>query len=435
MMRAKRTAICLGACMIAAAAAGQTPPVATPPALSPVQQQVPGPPPPPRYTPPAPGQPAEIQPPGAKDQVPAFREQTRAPYTPSGVALTVETVAMGLEYPWGMAFLPDGRILVTERNGRMRIVSGSQVSPPIDGLPPVHVQEISGLADVAIDPRFATNRLIYWTFVEKREGGGVDLSVARGRLVDGATPRLDDVKVIYRQTPDLKSEHGNFGGRLMFDRSGALFVTLGDLAAENIRPYIQRMDTSIGKLVRITPNGAPAKGNPFVGKPDVRPEIWAAGFRNPLSIAFRSGTNELWATDVGPRGGDELNLIKPGKNYGWPIISYGREYSGKQIGEGTQKAGYEQPVYYWDPVISPSSLMFYTGSLFPAWRGNAFVTSLSQRELIRLILKGDKVVGEERLLVDLNERLRQVKQGPDGALYLITDMPKGRLLRLTPQRR
>lgn len=287
---------------------------------------------------------------------------------------------------------------------------------------------------MALDPKFATNQLIYWTFVEERAGGaGVDLSVARGRLIDGPAPRLEDVKIIYRQVPDLKSEHGNFGGRMLFDRSGALFVTLGDLAAENIRPHIQRMDTSIGKLVRITTDGKPAKGNPFLGKPGMLPEIWALGFRNPLSIAFRPGTQQLWTTDVGPRGGDEINLIKPGRNYGWPVISYGREYSGKSIGEGQARPGYEQPVYYWDPVISPSSLIFYDGKLFPQWKGNALVTSLSQRELIRLVMKGDKVVGEERLLVDLNERLRQVKQGPDGALYLITDMPKGRLIRLTPK--
>lgn len=433
-MRPERTAVCLCAFLIAGSAIAQTPPAPSPTPPSPLGGSVPGPPPPPRYTPPAPGQPAEIQPAGAKDQVPAFKEQTRAPYTPSGVTLNVETVATGLEYPWSIAFLPDGRMLVTERNGRMRIVSGSQVSPPIEGVPRVRVQEISGLADVILDPKFATNHLIYWTFVEERGGGaGVDLSVARGRLVDGQTPRLEDVKIIYRQTPDLKSEHGNFGGRMLFDRSGALFVTLGDLAAENIRPHIQRMNTSIGKLVRITTDGQPAKGNPFIGKPGILPEIWAAGFRNPLSIAFRPGTNQLWSTDVGPRGGDELNLIKPGRNYGWPVISYGREYSGKTVGEGQAKAGYEQPIYYWDPVISPSSLIFYDGKLFPQWRGNAFVTSLSQRELIRLVMKGDKVVGEERLLVDLNERLREVKQGPDGALYLITDMPKGRLIRLTPK--
>jgi len=345
----------------------------------------------------------------------------------------VEVVAEGLEYPWGMAFLPDGRILVTERNGRLRIVSGNQLSPPVSGLPPVHVQETAGLEDVILDPEFTNNNLIYWSFVEERAGGaGVNLSVARGRLVDGPSPRVKDVEIIYRQVPDLKSEHVSFGGRLLFDSTGALFVTLGDLFADDVRPYIQRLDNSIGKLVRITTSGQAAPGNPFIGEPGVRPEIWAIGFRSPLGAAFRPGTDELWTTDIGPRGGDELNLMKAGGNYGWPVISYGKEYSGEQVGAGTQKEGYEQPVYYWDPVISPSSLMFYDGDLFPAWKGNAFVTSLSQRQLVRLVLDGEKVVGEERLLTERNERLRQVKQGPDGALYVLTDLRKAQLLRLAP---
>ena len=426
MMRTAVIGVCAFAMLLAGAASAQTAP----------EPSLPEPPPPPRYTAPAPGQPAEIQPPGAADQVPAFPEQTRAPHVPSSVGLKVETVAEGLEYPWGMAFLPDGRILVTERVGRLRIVSGSQISPPVAGLPPVHVQETSGLEDVILDPEFATNNLIYWSFVEERAGGaGVNTSVARGRLVDGPAPRLEDVAIIYRQVPDLKSEHVSFGGRLAFDSTGALFVTLGDLFADPIRPYIQRLDNSIGKLVRITSDGEAAAGNPFVGQPDALPEVWAVGFRSPLGAALRPGTDELWTTDIGPRGGDELNLMKPGANYGWPVISYGKEYSGEQVGEGTRKDGYEQPVYYWDPVISPSSLMFYDGDLFPEWKGNAFVTSLSQRQLIRLVLEGDKVIGEERLLADRNERLREVKQGPDGALYLLTDLRNAQLLRLTPDRR
>jgi len=425
-MRTAVIGVCAFAMLLAGAASAQTAP----------EPSLPEPPPPPRYTAPAPGQPAEIQPPGAADQVPAFPEQTRAPHVPSSVGLKVETVAEGLEYPWGMAFLPDGRILVTERVGRLRIVSGSQISPPVAGLPPVHVQETSGLEDVILDPEFATNNLIYWSFVEERAGGaGVNTSVARGRLVDGPAPRLEDVAIIYRQVPDLKSEHVSFGGRLAFDSTGALFVTLGDLFADPIRPYIQRLDNSIGKLVRITSDGEAAAGNPFVGQPDALPEVWAVGFRSPLGAALRPGTDELWTTDIGPRGGDELNLMKPGANYGWPVISYGKEYSGEQVGEGTRKDGYEQPVYYWDPVISPSSLMFYDGDLFPEWKGNAFVTSLSQRQLIRLVLEGDKVIGEERLLADRNERLREVKQGPDGALYLLTDLRNAQLLRLTPDRR
>jgi glucose/arabinose dehydrogenase len=257
------------------------------------------------------------------------------------------------------------------------------------------------------------------------------LAVARGRLVDGPAPRVEDVKVIYRQEPDLKSEHSNFGGRLLFDRTGALFVTLGDLASDPLRPYIQQLDSGIGKIARITTDGAAAPGNPFARQTGTRPELYALGFRNPLGLAFRPGTDQLWATEVGPFGGDELNVIKPGANYGWPVISYGLEYSRKQLGEGTQKAGLEQPVYYWDPVISPSSLMFYTGDMFPQWKGNALVTSLSQMHLVRLVLDGDKVVGEERLLADRRERLRQVKQAPDGSLYVLTDGEKGKLLRVS----
>ena len=380
---------------------------------------------------PTPGQPVECRNANAPDWTLAFPQQTRAPYAPSNVALTVETLVEGLVSPWGMALLPDGRFLVTEKAGTMRIVSNGALSEPVAGLPPVTVQEISGLDDVILDPDFAANQRIYWSYVENRPAGNV-LAVARGRLVDGPAPRVEDVKVIYRQEPDLKSEHGNFGARLLFDNDGALFVTLGDLASDPLRPYIQQLDSGIGKIVRITPDGAPAPGGPFAGQAGARPELYAVGFRNPLGLAFRPGTEQLWEVDVGPFGGDELNLIEPGRNYGWPVISYGLEYSRRQVGEGTARDGLTQPVYFWDPVISPSSLMFYSGEMFPAWRGNAFVTSLSQTHLARLVLEGDRVVGEERLLADRRERLRLVKQAPDGALYVLTDGPQGKILRVTP---
>ena len=386
--------------------------------------------PPPPYDP-EPGMPVEGRAPNAADQTPAFPEQTRAPYSPSNIALNIETLAEGLEFPWAMAQLPDGRFLITERAGDMHIVSGGKLSPPIEGLPAVTVQEISGLDDVALDPDFAANQRIYWSYVENRPAGNM-LAVARGRLADGPQPRVEDVKVIYRQTPDLKSEHGNFGARLLFDDHGMLFVTLGDLASDPLRPYIQQLDNGIGKIVRITPDGDPAPGNPFAGRAGARAELWALGFRNPLGLAFRPGTDELWEVDVGAFGGDELNKIEPGRNYGWPVISYGMEYGRRPIGEGAQKMGMEQPVYYWDPVISPSSLMFYSGDLFPQWKGNAFVTSLSQAHLVRLVMDGDRVSGEERLLADRRERLRQVQQAPDGALYVLTDGKEGKLLRLTP---
>jgi len=412
----------LGALLLAASAHAQVapPPPAAPPARPPM----------PLCTPNA-GEPVECRDRNAPDQTPAFAQQTRAPFTPSNVALTVETIAEGLEFPWGLALLPDGRFLVTEKAGTMRIVSGGTLSAPVAGLPPVTVQEISGLDDVALDPDFARNQRIYWSYVENRPAGNV-LAVARGRLVDGPAPRVEDVTVIYRQEPDLKSEHGNFGARLLFDRQGMLFVTLGDLASTPLRPYIQQLDSGIGKIVRITTDGQPAPGGPFAGQAGARPELYALGFRNPLGLAFRPGTDQLWEVDVGPFGGDELNLIRPGANYGWPVINYGLEYSRQPVGEGTARAGLEQPVYFWDPVISPSSLMFYSGDMVPQWKGNAFVTSLSQAHLVRLVLDGDRVVGEERLLADRRERLRLVRQAPDGALYVLTDGAKGKLLRVTP---
>lgn len=380
---------------------------------------------------PQPGQPVEGRDP-ANDTPPAFPEQTRAPYTPSDTAFEVETVAEGLVDLWGLAFLPDGRLLVTERDGRMRIIDDGELSPPVEGVPEITRQEISGLADVVLDPEFAENNRIYWSYVEGRPRGNM-LTIASGTLMDGPQPRLDDVKVIYRQEPSLPSEHGNFGGRLLFDKSGHLFVTLGDLASTPLRPFIQDLSTGIGKIVRITRDGQPAPGNPHAYEEGALAELWATGFRNPLGLAFRPGTEELWEIDVGPRGGDELNIIEPGRNYGWPVINYGMEYSGEQVGEGTVKEGYEQPVYYWDPVISPSSLEFYSGDMFPEWQGNAFVTSLSQMHLVRLVLEGDKVVGEERLLADRRDRLRLVKQAPDGSLYILTDGGDGKVLRLVPE--
>lgn len=409
-----------GALLLAGTAYAQVAPPPAPPARPPMPLCTPN-----------PGEPVECRARNAPDQTPAFAQQTRAPYAPSKVTLDVETVAEGLAFPWGLALLPDGRFLVTEKAGTMRIVSGRTLSEPVAGLPPVTVQEISGLDDVALDPDFARNRRIYWSYVENRPAGNV-LAVARGRLVDGPAPRVEDVKVIYRQEPDLKSEHGNFGARLLFDDEGMLFVTLGDLASDPLRPYIQQLDSGIGKIVRITTDGAPAPGGPFAGQAGARPELYALGFRNPLGLAFRPGTDELWEVDVGPFGGDELNKIEPGANYGWPVISYGLEYRRTAVGEGTAKAGLAQPVYYWDPVISPSSLMFYSGAMFPQWQGNAFVTSLSQAHLVRLVLAGDRVVGEERLLAERRERLRLVKQAPDGALYVLTDGPQGKLLRVTP---
>ncbi len=290
-----------------------------------------------------------------------------------------------------------------------------------------------GLLDVAVDPEFARNRLVYWCYAEPR-GDGAGTTLARAVLTampDGGT-RLDDVRLIFRMQPTADTWR-SFGCRIAFDRAGAVFLTIGDLDFDPFRPLVQRLDTDVGKVVRVNRDGSIPRDNPFVGKPGARPEIWAVGFRNPLGAAIDPASGDLWTVENGPNGGDELNHVLPGRNYGWPVISYGVEYDGKPVGEGlTARAGMEQPAYYWDPVIAPSSLMFYTGGLFPAWKGDAFVGSLKLRRLVRLAMKDGQVVGEEPLLTELNERIRDAVQGPDGALYVLTDADDGKVLKLTP---
>ena len=390
------------------------------------------PPPAPPWVPPAAGQPVEYQPPNAKGQTPAFPNQTRAPYEPTHVALKVTTVADGLAHPWGLAFLPDGRMLVTEKVGRLRIVAADGiVSPPVAGIPAVDERQGGGLFDVEVDPDFRTNGLIYWCYAEPR-GDGSGLTVARARLVTDGAAHVENIQYIFRMMPTVDSVR-SFGSRLAFGAGQTLFVTMGDRDFDPFRPLVQPVDTDIGKVVRINRDGSIPADNPYLKVKGARPELWAVGFRNPLGAAVNPATGDLWTDENGPRGGDELNRVKGGLNYGWPVISYGEEYSGAPIGEGlTQKAGMEQPVYYWDPVIAPSGLAFYTGALFPAWKGSVFVGSLRQKHLVRLSLKNDRVVGEERLLTDLNERIRDVRQGPDGAIYVITDADKSQVLKLTP---
>jgi aldose sugar dehydrogenase len=339
----------------------------------------------------------------------------------------VETVASGLEHPWGIAFLPDGRILVTERPGRVRIVDrNGTLSPPLAGVPEVAARGQGGLLDVAIDPRFAENRLVYLSYAEPANDGTSGTAVARGRLADG---RLESVQVIYRQQPKVRSNM-HFGSRLVFDRGGRLFVTQGD--RQNQRPRVQDLSSTIGKIVRINTDGSVPRDNPFVGRANVRPEIWSYGHRNIQSAALHPETGQLWTVEHGARGGDELNRPEAGKNYGWPVITYGIDYSGARIGEGTAREGMEQPVYYWDPVIAPSGMVFYTGNAFPDWRGSAFVGSLNPGALVRLTIDNDRVTREERYLGDVG-RVRDVQQGPDGFLYLITDAGNGRLLRVVPR--
>jgi glucose/arabinose dehydrogenase len=380
------------------------------------------------------------RPPNAPSQTPAFAGQTRAPGQKSNIALDVVTVAEGLVNPWALAFLPDGRVLVTEKPGRLRVVTpGGQLSEPVTGLPPVDARGQGGLLDVVLDPRFATNQLIYWSYAEPQADGTNNTAVARGRFVDGAAPRVDDVQVIFHQRPSMNSRQ-HFGSRLVFGRDGTLFVTMGDRSITPGRMQAQNMDVLIGKIARINADGSIPKDNPFVGKDGVMPEIWSSGHRNIQSAALHPTTGELWEVEHGTRGGDELNVARKGKDYGWPTIAYGVEYNGRPItGDITAQEGLEQPVYYWDPVIAPSGMLFYTGSMFPAWRGNLFIGGLTQRDptnLTRLVLNGDKVVGEERLLTDLvpRERIRDVRQGPDGAIYMVTDNPKGRVLKIVPKR-
>jgi glucose/arabinose dehydrogenase len=374
-------------------------------------------------------------PPNAPDQKPAFPEQTRAPEEKLDVAFEVATAAEGLESPWGIAFLPDGRMLVTEKPGRLRIVEkDGKLSAPVTGLPEADARGQGGLLDISLDPAFAKNRLAYWCYAEPREGGMNNTAVARGRLADDGT-RVEDVQVVFHQAPSLNSRL-HFGCRLVWHRDGSLFVTLGDRSITEGRMLAQRLDGLLGKVVRINPDGSIPKDNPFAGKEGARPEMWSIGHRNIQAAALHPTTGELWEIEHGTRGGDELNVVKKGKDYGWPTIAYGIEYKGGAITGGiTQQDGMEQPVYYWDPVIAPSGMIFYTGSLFPQWKGSLFVGGLASTNLVRLTLKGEKVTGEERLLKDLKERIRDVEQGPDGALYLLTDSKAGRVLKLVPAKK
>ena len=363
----------------------------------------------------------------------AFAGQTRAPEKKLGVAFKLVPVADGLQNPWSVAFLPGGKMLVTERPGRLRVVAADGTkSVPVAGLPIVDARNQGGLLDVVLDPAYAKNGLIYWSYSEPREAGANNTAVARGRLVDGPQPRVDDVQVIFHQAPSLGSTL-HFGSRLVWGRDGTLFVTMGDRSITEGRMQAQRMDGLIGKIARINADGSIPKDNPFVGKEGVPPAMWSLGHRNSQSAALHPTTGELWEVEHGTRGGDEINIARKGKDYGWPTIAYGIEYRGGQITGGIQQqAGMEQPLYYWDPIIGPSGMAFYTATLFPAWQGSLFVGGHGTRDLVRLSLEGEKVTGEERLLSDQKFAVRDVRQGPDGALYLLTDGADGTLLKLVP---
>jgi glucose/arabinose dehydrogenase len=350
--------------------------------------------------------------------------------------VTVSTVARGLEYPWSLAFMSDGEMLVTERPGRMRIVArDGRVSPRIAGIPAVFAQGQAGLEDVILARDFAKSRNIFFCYGEAADGGG-RTAVARAKLIADETPHLEAVKTIFHQKGPVTRGTSiiNIGCRMVQAPDGNLFVTLGDHAAKSIqaRPA-QSLDNHIGKVIRIRPDGSVPPDNPFVKKPGALPEIWAYGIRNSEGLAFNPATGVLWEQEHGPMGGDEINIIEKGGNYGWPIVSLGRNYDGSPVGDGKQHAdGMIDSIWHWVPSIATSGMMFYTGDLFPQWKGSLFNGALKYRLVSRVTLDDDKAVNEERMLQDLNERIRDIRQGPDGAIYMLTDNAEGRILRMAP---
>jgi aldose sugar dehydrogenase len=359
---------------------------------------------------------------------PAFAGQTRAAGIKTSTPYEAKVLTEGLKSPWGVTSLPDGRLIVTEKAGNLRIVTqDGKLSEPITGLPEVHHKGQGGLLGIALDPKFKSNRMIYWAFSEPTEEGNLT-AVAKGKL-SADDSKIEGATVIYRATPYYKGNL-HYGGRLIFDKQDNLILSTGERSDLVTRPQAQSLESGLGKVIRITTEGKPAKGNPFMGKESARPELYSYGHRNVQGLAFHPVTGDLWENEFGPRGGDELNRIQAGKNYGWPTITYGIEYSGKKIGEVIQqKEGLEQPQYYWDPSVSPSGMTFYTGNQIPEWKNNLFVGTLSGMHIARLVIdKNNKVIGEERLLSDETQRFRDVHQGNDGALYAVTD--QGRLYRI-----
>jgi aldose sugar dehydrogenase len=344
--------------------------------------------------------------------------------------LRVETVARGLVHPWSLAFLPDGRILVAERPGRTRIVQrDGKLSPALGGVPQVFARSQAGLMDVILARDFAQSHIVYFCYAEPHRGGG-RIAVAHAKLVDDETPRLDAVQTVFHQKGPV-SGGLNIGCRMAQAPDGNLFVTLGDHFSA--KEEAQKLDNDIGKIIRIRPDGSAPPDNPFVNKQGALPEIWAYGLRNAEGLAFNPATGQLWEQEHGPMGGDEINIIEKGKNYGWPVVSFGVNYDGSPVGAGrAHAAGITDPIWHWTPSIAPSGMTFYTGDLFKGWKGSLFNGALKFALLSRLELNGDKVVKEERLLHGLKERIRDVRQGPDGALYLLTDNAAGRILRIVP---
>jgi glucose/arabinose dehydrogenase len=376
-------------------------------------------------------EPLETREPNAAGQRPERPDQTRACAARSDVAFDVVVLAKGLDHPWAVEPLPGGDLLVSERPGRLRIVTaGGELGEPIEGLPEVADSGQGGLLDVALGPAFERDRTIYWSYSEPRESGNAT-SVARGTLAEDRR-RLEGVRVIFRAEPAYDGNK-HFGSRLAFGPDGMLYVTLGERSDRSMRPQAQQLDSHMGKILRLTPDGQAAPGNPFAGRPDALPEIWSLGHRNVQAADF-DAQGRLWEVEHGARGGDELNRVEKGRNYGWPLVTYGEEYSGEPIaGSSTSRPGFEPPVYYWDPVIAPSGAEFYEGDAFPAWRGSLFVGGLIAASLVRLAIEDGRVTGEEHLLADRGQRVRDVREGPDGALYVVTDEGDGELWRIAPR--
>ena len=354
------------------------------------------------------------------DYKPAFEGQTRVGGVKTTTPFEAKVLSSDLKSPWGITVLPDGRFLITQKEGTMRIATtAGELSGPITGLPEVNAAGQGGLLGVTTDPQFSTNRMVYWVFSQSNPGGNLT-AVAKGKLSDDEK-RIENATVIYRAEPAFPS-NAHYGGRILFDKTGNLFVSTGERSDIKSRPQAQQLNSALGKIVRITPDGKPAPGNPTFNESGARPEIYSYGHRNVQGLAFHPQTGDLWENELGPRGGDEVNRIQAGKNYGWPTITYGLEYSGEKVGNAlTQQDGLEQPVYYWDPVLSPSGMTFYSSNAIPEWTNNLFIGGLSGNRIARLVIKDNKVVGEESLLADQSQRFRDITEGKDGALYTVTD--------------
>ncbi len=370
------------------------------------------------------GTPVETSP-ANTDYPSAFTGQTRVGSVKTETKLTTAIITDALNGAWGIVSLPDGNFLVTQKSGSMWVVDGEgTLHGPIQNVPAVYAAGQGGLLGLCLDPDFASNRMVYWAYSSSGSDGSVT-TVAKGKLTEF---RLDDVTVIYRATPAYNGTL-HYGGRVVFDRTGHLLISVGERSDASMRVQAQSLNSALGKIIRITKEGQPAAGNPFLSQANANPEIFTYGHRNPQGLAIHPVTGDIWQSEHGPRGGDELNRLTSGSNYGWPVITYGLEYSGSKIGQGIQQStGMEQPAYYWDPSISPSGMTFYGSNHIAEWKNNLFIGALSGRHIIRLVIENNQVVGEERLLADEGQRFRDITQGTDGALYAITD--QGRLYKI-----